>query len=172
MAMIPSTNNSEVYGQQNQQNFNSPVGAGATIGTSSIANPMAAMSPVATANLGTVNPATTGVISESISPFTPIGTNPLNNPTYDPVMQQGLLASIPQYNEMNNGFGNMQNNNAMNLLGQQNNTNVLQKLPNKISPVINNVKPPNLQTGILSQDIFMGLPNNSRQTLEIKELMR
>jgi len=46
------------------------VGTGATMGVSSIANPMAGMSPE---YFGSVNPLTTGGFSESISPFTQLG---------------------------------------------------------------------------------------------------
>lgn len=51
-------------------------GSAATTGLgtlSTVANPMAGMSPAANFNLGVVNPATTGGLSEGISAFTPDG---------------------------------------------------------------------------------------------------
>ena len=74
-------------------------GVGGTMGVSSIANPMAGMSPVATANLGTVNPATTGVISESISPFTPMGTSGIGGNVGflgQPISNQAVNSSLTE----------------------------------------------------------------------------
>ena len=75
------------------------LGAGATMGASSIANPMAGMSPVASANFGTVNPLTTGGISESISPFTPMGTSGIGGSTGflgQPISNQAVNSSLTQ----------------------------------------------------------------------------
>jgi len=98
---------------------------GATMGASSIANPMAGMSPVG--NIGTVNPLTTGGVSESISPFTPNGTSgiggntgflgqPISNQTVNSALTQnkGLLEmgleNTPVqdgFNMINDGYENM-----------------------------------------------------------------
>ena len=95
------------------------LGAGATMGASSIANPMAGMSPVASANsLGTVNPLTTGGFSESISPFTPQGSefgiagstnlfgSPISNQTVNSALTQnkGLLNRAIEDSYVQDGF--------------------------------------------------------------------
>ena len=94
------------------------LGAGATMGASSIANPMAGMSPVASANIGTVNPLTTGGFSESISPFTPQGSefgiagstnlfgSPISNQTVNSALTQnkGLLNRAIEDSYVQDGF--------------------------------------------------------------------
>jgi hypothetical protein len=76
------------------------LGAGATMGASSIANPMAGMSPVASANsFGTVNPLTTGGVSESISPFTPMGTSGIGGNVGflgQPISNQAVNSSLTE----------------------------------------------------------------------------
>ena len=109
-------------------------------------------------------------------------TNPFGNLTQDPAMQQGLLgnwafnmanknggrsffenlSNFPQ--QGGNVFGGMQNNSAMNIFGQQNNTNALQGMSDKIlSAYDNHVKSPNLQADILFQDTYMGGNGNKKQ---------
>lgn len=90
-------------------------GAGAKMGASSIANPMAGMSPVG--NIGTVNPLTTGGVSESISPFTPNGTSgiggntgflgqPISNQTVNSALTEnkGLLGMGLENTPIQDGF--------------------------------------------------------------------
>ena len=109
-------------------------------------------------------------------------TNPFSNLSQDPAMQQGLLgnwafnmanknggrsyfenlSNFPQ--QGNNVFGGMQNNSAMNVFGNQNNTNALQGMSDKIlSAYDNHVKSPNIQADILFQDTFMGGNGNKKQ---------
>jgi len=92
------------------------VGTGATMGASSIANPMAGMSPVA--EFGTVNPLTTGGFNESISPFTPQGSefgvagstnifgSPISNQTVNSALTQdkGLLNRAIEDSYIQDGF--------------------------------------------------------------------
>ena len=132
-------------------------------------------------------------------------TNPFSNITQDPAMQQGLLgnwafamanknggrsffenlSNFPQQNQGGNVLTGMQNNSAMNIFGNQQNTNALQGWSDKIlSAYDNHLSTPNLEADILFQDTFMGgnnnkkqqlgwgnLLNNSTQTQEIKGLM-
>ena len=132
-------------------------------------------------------------------------TNPFSNITQDPAMQQGLLgnwafamanknggrsffenlSNFPQQNQGGNVLTGMQNNSAMNIFGNQQNTNALQGWSDKIlSAYDNHLSTPNLEGDILFQDTFMGgnnnkkqqlgwgnLLNNSTQTQEIKGLM-
>ena len=74
-------------------------GTGATMGVSSIANPMAGMSPVTTGNFGTVNPLTTGGFNESISPFTPMGTSGIGGNVGflgQPISNQAVNSSLTE----------------------------------------------------------------------------
>ena len=132
-------------------------------------------------------------------------TNPFSNLSQDPAMQQGLLgnwafamanknggrsffenlSNFPQQNQGGNVLTGMQNNSAMNIFGNQQNTNALQGWSDKIlSAYDNHLSTPNLEADILFQDTFMGgnnnkkqqlgwgnLLNNSTQTQEIKGLM-
>jgi hypothetical protein len=132
-------------------------------------------------------------------------TNPFSNITQDPAMQQGLLgnwafamanknggrsyfenlSNFPQQNQGGNVLTGMQNNSAMNIFGNQQNTNALQGWSDKLlSAYDNHLSTPNLEADILFQDTFMGgnnnkkqqlgwgnLLNNSTQTQEIKGLM-
>jgi hypothetical protein len=113
-------------------------------------------------------------------------TNPFSNLTQDPVMQQGLLgnwafnmanqgdnggrsyfenlSNFPQQNQGGNVLTGLQNNSAMNIFGQQNNTNALQGMSDKLlSAYDTHVKSPNLQADILFQDTFMGGNGNKKQ---------
>ena len=111
-------------------------------------------------------------------------TNPFSNITQDPAMQQGLLgnwafamanknggrsffenlSNFPQQNQGGNVFGGMQNSSVMSQFGNQNNTNALQGLSDKmLTAYDNHVKSPNLQADILFQDTFMGGNGNKKQ---------
>ena len=111
-------------------------------------------------------------------------TNPFSNITQDPAMQQGLLgnwafamanknggrsffenlSNFPQQNQGGNVLTGMQNNSAMNIFGNQQNTNALQGWSDKIlSAYDNHLSTPNLEADILFQDTFMGGNNNKKQ---------
>ncbi len=113
-------------------------------------------------------------------------TNPFSNITQDPVMQQGLLgnwafnmanknggrsyfenlSNFPQQNQGGNVLTGMQNNSAMNIFGNQQNTNALQGLSDKLlSAYDSHVSTPNLQADILFQDTYMGGNNNKKQDI-------
>ena len=115
-------------------------------------------------------------------------TNPFSNITQDPAMQQGLLgnwafamanknggrsffenlSNFPQQNQGGNVLTGMQNNSAMNIFGNQQNTNALQGWSDKIlSAYDNHLSTPNLEADILFQDTFMGGNNNKKQDVEI-----
>ena len=111
-------------------------------------------------------------------------TNPFSNLSQDPAMQQGLLgnwafamanknggrsyfenlSNFPQQNQGGNVLTGMQNNSAMNIFGNQQNTNALQGWSDKIlSAYDNHLSTPNLEADILFQDTFMGGNNNKKQ---------
>ena len=111
-------------------------------------------------------------------------TNPFSNITQDPAMQQGLLgnwafamanknggrsffenlSNFPQQNQGGNVLTGMQNNSAMNIFGNQQNTNALQGWSDKLlSAYDNHLSTPNLEADILFQDTFMGGNNNKKQ---------
>ena len=90
-------------------------GVGGTMGVSSIANPMAGMSPE---YFGSVNPLTTGGFNESISPFTKAGSefgvagstnlfgSPISNQTVNSALTQdkGLLNRAIEDSYVQDGF--------------------------------------------------------------------
>ena len=113
-------------------------------------------------------------------------TNPFSNLSQDPAIQQGLLgnwafnfanqgdnggrsyfenfANFPRQNQGGNVMNGMQNNSAMNIFGNQQNTNALQGWSDKIlSAYDNHLSTPNLEADILFQDTFMGGNNNKKQ---------
>ena len=113
-------------------------------------------------------------------------TNPFSNLSQDPAIQQGLLgnfafnfanqgknggrsffenlSNFPQQNQGGNVLTGMQNNSAMNIFGNQQNTNALQGWSDKIlSAYDNHLSTPNLEADILFQDTFMGGNNNKKQ---------
>ena len=113
-------------------------------------------------------------------------TNPFSNITQDPAMQQGLLgnwafamanknggrsffenlSNFPQQNQGGNVLTGMQNNSAMNIFVNQQNTNALQGWSDKIlSAYDNHLSTPNLEADILFQDTFMGGNGNKKQDL-------
>ena len=110
--------------------------------------------------------------------------NPFSNLSQDPEIQQGLLgnwafamanknggrsffenlSNFPQQNQGGNVLTGMQNNSAMNIFGNQQNTNALQGWSDKIlSAYDNHLSTPNLEADILFQDTFMGGNNNKKQ---------
>ena len=113
-------------------------------------------------------------------------TNPFSSLSQDPAIQQGLLgnfafnfanqgknggrsffenlSNFPQQNQGGNVLTGMQNNSAMNIFGNQQNTNALQGWSDKIlSAYDNHLSTPNLEADILFQDTFMGGNNNKKQ---------
>ena len=112
--------------------------------------------------------------------------NPFSNLSQDPAIQQGLLgnwafnfanqgdnggrsyfenfSNFPQQNQGGNVLTGMQNNSAMNIFGNQQNTNALQGWSDKLlSAYDNHLSTPNLEADILFQDTFMGGNNNKKQ---------
>ena len=110
--------------------------------------------------------------------------NPFSNLSQDPEIQQGLLgnwafamanknggrsffenlSNFPQQNQGGNVLTGMQNNSAMNIFGNQQNTNALQGWSDKLlSAYDNHLSTPNLEADILFQDTFMGGNNNKKQ---------
>ena len=111
-------------------------------------------------------------------------TNPFSNLSDDPAIQQGLLGnwafnmanknggrsffeSLSNFPGQNNNiFNGMQNSSAMNIFGQQNNTDRLQGWSDKIlSAYDNHIESPNLQADILFQDTFMGGNGNPKRDI-------
>ena len=113
-------------------------------------------------------------------------SSPFSHLSQDPTMQQGLLgnwafnmanknggrsffenlSNFPQQNQGGNVLTGMQNNSAMNIFGNQQNTNALQGWSDKLLTAYDNhLSTPNLEADILFNDTYMGGNNNKKQDI-------